>query len=773
MSEESKIDNSLENYKMFLKDDTIEIDYTYLWDIVCTPNKYLFPEGLNIILMEIIETDSTNNVGLVCPSNIFSRETFHEDRPIVFIMKKGNYYEPLYANIRNNKQEKTIKLFEYKDVKSLGMESLFKTLRNLLDSCKPIPFRKIHTTTPLYLYQLKEISEEHSIPIVAQVVHPNNKVIALEMKYKDNILYIPCRSSSQEDGIKITEMHAIHTEEYLNYNDAIQLYNELHRLYQIPCRPIRKVVEDGVIVGLLVETNQFIPIRIDDSIVVVNDGIDIIESMNYLTQDLNIFNETQKDEERRESIHSIYLETQFYNAYRNTYRMFLHKMENFDKKQELIEILENTQDTYIAKKEQLKQHISTIIGEVIDFVEIDREILMSMQHVSHCNSSTCSSSPNCMYDEGSCTLLIPKSNMIHGNANQEIYESRLSDELIRYHHLRQYILNPSSFLVFDDSPIQVRDNEMIVTEAMIDDKFFDTKKQTYNSYIQQQAFEFLQPKEKFNEIYQFRDNEKQKEYIQKEENSLMDEEQEEKDSNNQEEEKKEIKIELDETHIENRGPIVGKKWKGIFKDGFIQVQMENKPETTFYIIQHILQAVKGKILSIEELKEELILEYTKQFMRSPEDNQIISILKDQGKHKMFNQKDSPDLNTLIRSPAYYLTNLDIMLFAKKYNLPIVLFTSASSGMMELKNEEYNKMWITGTREILQMEHFIFIRQPGIKRDVPPMYSLITYDNSVVIHESKLSDVLRENLSVYTRRPTFEDFIDNYKKNKNLQSLQVV
>ena len=57
-----KIVNSFENFKHFIKNNNFFIDYTYLWDIITTPNKDLFPKGINLIILEITDDDITDNV---------------------------------------------------------------------------------------------------------------------------------------------------------------------------------------------------------------------------------------------------------------------------------------------------------------------------------------------------------------------------------------------------------------------------------------------------------------------------------------------------------------------------------------------------------------------------------------------------------------------------------------------------------------------------------------------------------------------------------------
>jgi len=51
----TKVVSAFENFTKFLNDDDAIIDHTYLWDIVSMPNKYLFPQGVNLVIFKIIK----------------------------------------------------------------------------------------------------------------------------------------------------------------------------------------------------------------------------------------------------------------------------------------------------------------------------------------------------------------------------------------------------------------------------------------------------------------------------------------------------------------------------------------------------------------------------------------------------------------------------------------------------------------------------------------------------------------------------------------------
>ena len=123
-----KVISAYENFIMFLKDDKVLIDHTYLWDLVSKPNKMLFgTSGINLVILEIPKDDITNNVRLICPTNHYSSEFYEGRKPTLILMKEDNYYEPIYSYKTNEKKISVIKLFSEYDVNiSKTLKAVFK-----------------------------------------------------------------------------------------------------------------------------------------------------------------------------------------------------------------------------------------------------------------------------------------------------------------------------------------------------------------------------------------------------------------------------------------------------------------------------------------------------------------------------------------------------------------------------------------------------------------------------------------------------------------------
>ena len=92
-----KLIMAFNNFIAYLDNDNILINYSYLWDIVSMPNKNLFPEGLNLVILELINNDITDNVSIICPSNHYANDIFNINKYTLLIIKSADYYEPIYA----------------------------------------------------------------------------------------------------------------------------------------------------------------------------------------------------------------------------------------------------------------------------------------------------------------------------------------------------------------------------------------------------------------------------------------------------------------------------------------------------------------------------------------------------------------------------------------------------------------------------------------------------------------------------------------------------
>ena len=74
-------------------------------------NDKLFPKGLNLVILNQMDNDITDNIGLICPSNHYANKFYKVGGNTLFILKYGQYYEPIYAYRDEEKSIKITKTF--------------------------------------------------------------------------------------------------------------------------------------------------------------------------------------------------------------------------------------------------------------------------------------------------------------------------------------------------------------------------------------------------------------------------------------------------------------------------------------------------------------------------------------------------------------------------------------------------------------------------------------------------------------------------------------
>ena len=124
-----KIVNAFETFKRFLRDDEEYVDYTYLWDIITTPNPKLFSSGLNLIILRIPDDDITDNVEVVCPTNAYSSQKFNNNKGTLVLIQQDTVFEPIivYKNL-----ETKISIRNVFRLKGKGSTNIAHSVRTVL-----------------------------------------------------------------------------------------------------------------------------------------------------------------------------------------------------------------------------------------------------------------------------------------------------------------------------------------------------------------------------------------------------------------------------------------------------------------------------------------------------------------------------------------------------------------------------------------------------------------------------------------------------------------
>ena len=139
----------------------------FLWSLCSTPNPLLFPNGLNIF---ILETNNDTNMSLLCPSFPIH---FDIKKQTCFLLYQGNYYEPIVHFENKNKEIHQQNMFLMTN-KNKQVKYVLELARSKLKYCAPKPSLPdlIKPVNPLDLRTSIAVFNKYSIKIPEPSIKP-------------------------------------------------------------------------------------------------------------------------------------------------------------------------------------------------------------------------------------------------------------------------------------------------------------------------------------------------------------------------------------------------------------------------------------------------------------------------------------------------------------------------------------------------------------------------------------------------------------------------
>jgi len=541
----TRICNAYENFIAYLDDDASIIDHTYLWDIVTRPNEKLFKNGNNIILIHIPDDDITNNVQVICPTNAYSGEVFDVNRKTIILMKRDTYYEPIYLfESKSNGKFSVLGRFAIKS------KTLMPKIKFIIENIRDLYFSycRLHASQPReYKYKMNQpaaliakIVRDAGFEITAQVLNFNGKVIGLQISQtitttRLNTAAIVKKTQTRKtwNGVIPTavsaplvasasaassaaspkmilmdnddELWTMSYRETVDFLDAVAAHVKKVTKKDVYCRTKVKVVEDGLVVGVITETNQFLQVNVDkDPQLNQDDGIPTITESNHLVADKEIAmtaasGDAAVDKTRERYVRNIRLETNFYNVFRNTARNILGRPDNKRIKDDIEKIIASPFMIYQNKLSQIIAHMKRMLGKFVAFIKYSKDTLKMVGEISGCITSddeTCGKKSYCLKESGGfCKLLLPQRNLMYPDIDNEIaYFGKLSDEMIRYERVKLFMFEPTKYLSFQERKYDLRDDEIILLETFITQEYFENMEPAdANPYVFQTNFYTVAP----------------------------------------------------------------------------------------------------------------------------------------------------------------------------------------------------------------------------------------------------------------------------------------
>ena len=492
---------SFENFLAYLKDADSMIDHTYLWDIISSNESPLFTGGLNMMILRIYDNDSTDNVELLCPTSAYSSNIYVKGRGTIVLLLHNDFYEPIYLYEDKDKQYPipTVKIFTQNagTFELKQMQVIFdKIMETTGKSCKPI-----HNRPRVYEYKenisaeaLSLLIKKEGFTIQSQVQNYRGKIIGLLINTHtdDKVpIYLPCFPSNDLPNVNKIWIDSTPWTDYVTTRDRLTQISSRTK-DEIRCKPLVKVVEDGLIVGIITETNQFI--FIDPPVEnTIEDGIPVLNSTGYKEKqsfavDKVLATSRGFDEERVNTVRNVALETQFYTSFRTIIRNLLNDYLHRDIRQQVITILEDNQLLYTVKVKKIEELLRNVTRQSVQFVdEIDPEAQKQLANAVDCTTN-CSIESFCVKKRGK--ICIPKKNMVSGSDNSALYFVRVADELVRYKRIQLFMLEPRRYLNITNVDYSVNDNELLMLASVLTDAYFDDlEPYNKNKYVNNITYE--------------------------------------------------------------------------------------------------------------------------------------------------------------------------------------------------------------------------------------------------------------------------------------------
>ena len=751
----TNVTNAFENFIKYLKNDEVDINFTYLWDIICKPNENLFNSGINLVILKITNNDISNNIELLCPTNHYSNEFFETRKPSLILINEGNLFEPIYS-YRNDVKKKIIgKVFsEYDPTLSPTLRGVFKKIIKpyLQNMCMPLAsLPNIYKAKkPLLLYNLIQILYKNKYIVLTQVVNYNSQVIGVIAESSAGEKkkgFIPCFPSSINETYSYTFM--INNTLWNTYNNTIDFLSKVKSKShdEIPCTPVFKVVEEEHIVGIITETNQFIQVTPPQPVNEISefDNLRTIKNSNYITNagsnsnennliqsDVIISTSNEVDKEREDYIKKIKLETNFFEIFRNTIRILLNEYKNIELREKIVNELTKPYVIYSEKLKTIIKLLHLLIGKKIEFIgdenyykKLSEVTTCIVQEKEKCNKNVCA-----LTQDEECALILPERNLITNKKNENMYYGKMADELIRYSRIQNFMFKPQSYLSFNSIGYQLRENEILMIQSLLTQEYFDNLTPALlNQFVEYNTFDQAEPIK--SQVY---------------ENEI--------DLNNSGNENAELDC---KTVILDK--IKSPYWNKCFPNNFKEKEYSKTVYCTYHFIIDLIKLKTNLELSINEVKTILYEEYKKLIPLYKE--KILDILIIEGKKILGDQVKSNTLSfsNFLFSDNYFLTNLDMWILVVKYQIPCFFISNKF-----LLETNYNKNIFLGYGE--RTDDFAFILVPGFRVETIPSYKIIQMPNEdlfISLDNIGTIDCRKSIQEALDSKFTIEDYLQQFVK----------
>ena len=254
--------SSFQNYLEYLISDEYK-HYKYFYDYLTRPHKWLFPDGLRLIIFDYKIENSKEKIELLCPYFIGSNRNNSLSTPVALAIRNSTTFEPICFNKNGNIEKLYPSSTPYIEI----LNNLFSTKCNEIIPSKLIDVAKI--TNKNIFTKTRSLNE--TIKILTDIpsvdYHPKyllrdyyNKIISI---YLNNGLIVPVYPDSIYKSPYTVVNIMTHILETKSFEDNIYLYKELGKLsnQQINIYPVKYFIKGDILTGFITNVGVYIPVK--------------------------------------------------------------------------------------------------------------------------------------------------------------------------------------------------------------------------------------------------------------------------------------------------------------------------------------------------------------------------------------------------------------------------------------------------------------------------------------------------------------------------------
>ncbi len=435
------------------KNTVTNIDESVLWEFVVTPNEMLFPTGINLIVID----NKTREI--VCP-------LFHDPplyvpgKPTKIILKHGPFQ---FTNSDDDDEQPDPDLLA------------------AIDRCRLTGTAEDHVD-PLSMDEIEQLTQKHGYEITAIIVDDEQKtsVVGVEIQGSGGSGdkgILPVGGNIPPDPTS-TIKNAADMDIWFDYTHTLNFLKHIATLFEKDSiLPKFKIVQDDQqVIGFVTQSGETVTIypptgnNESDGIAEYfqpgkgaqgdeeEEGEEEGEEEQTMFEGLvvgggaskkNIKKKKKKMNKKKDKKQMAILETNFYQVFRNTARILLHRLENKISRDKISHIVQHPgkPSAFYKNLDKILYLLKNVMKHHIEYTYFSTDVLNSIHdtHMTTCvnhHSSMCNvKTAYCGMSSSKCILHIPNKNLSTGIPRGESFYIRLADELLRYEHVRNYVLH--------------------------------------------------------------------------------------------------------------------------------------------------------------------------------------------------------------------------------------------------------------------------------------------------------------------------------------------